>query len=97
MEVHHHSHTSRKKWTRYFWEFLMLFLAVTLGFIVENKREHIIEGHRAKDYAKALVSDLAADTASLSQDLTSLVARIRVQDTLESILIRKLSGEKIPG
>jgi hypothetical protein len=25
MEVHHHSHTARKKWTHYFWEFIMLF------------------------------------------------------------------------
>ena len=28
MEVHAHSHTPGKKWTHYFWEFLMLFLAV---------------------------------------------------------------------
>jgi len=28
MEVHHHSHTTRCKWTHYFWEFLMLFLSV---------------------------------------------------------------------
>jgi len=40
MEVHAHSHTERKKWTHYFWEFFMLFLAVTLGFLVENQREH---------------------------------------------------------
>jgi hypothetical protein len=38
MEVHQHSHTPRKKWHHYFWEFLMLFLAVTLGFLVENQR-----------------------------------------------------------
>jgi hypothetical protein len=25
MEVHAHSHTPEKKWTHYFWEFLMLF------------------------------------------------------------------------
>ena len=48
MEVHHHSHTARKKWTHYFWEFFMLFLAVTLGFFVENQREHYIEGQREK-------------------------------------------------
>ena len=24
MEIHAHSHTARKKWTHYFWEFLML-------------------------------------------------------------------------
>ena len=48
MEVHTHTHTARKKWTHYFWEFLMLFLAVTLGFFVENQREHLIEHGREK-------------------------------------------------
>lgn len=24
MEVHHHSHTPRQRWTHYFWEFFML-------------------------------------------------------------------------
>ena len=28
MEVHAHTHTARKKWTHYFWEFLMLFAVV---------------------------------------------------------------------
>ncbi len=28
MEVHAHTHSPRRKWTHYFWEFLMLFLAV---------------------------------------------------------------------
>lgn len=42
MEVHHHSHHP-KKWKEYFLEFLMLFLAVTLGFLAENYRETYIE------------------------------------------------------
>src|SRR5512138_3643701 len=65
MEVHHHSHTAdpdshrgRKKWTHYFWEFLMLFLAVTAGFFVENLREHIIEDQRTKRYMKGLLIDI---------------------------------------
>jgi hypothetical protein len=48
MEVHHHAHTARKKWTHYFWEFLMLFVAVFCGFLAENygkllsiKKRHI--------------------------------------------------------
>ena len=53
MEVHAHSHTARKKWTHYFWEFLMLFLAVTLGFLVENQREHYIEHETSKKYMLA--------------------------------------------
>ena len=36
MEVHHHAHHEGKKnWKSYFWEFLMLFLAVFCGFLAE--------------------------------------------------------------
>ena len=73
MEVHHHSqpsdpdiHRGRKKWTHYFWEFLMLFLAVTLGFLVENQREHYIENVRAKEFSKSLVQDLQNDTTAIN-------------------------------
>src|SRR5687768_10481992 len=44
MEVHHHPHVHHStKWKSYLYEFLMLFLAVTAGFFVENQREHYIE------------------------------------------------------
>ena len=69
MEVHAHTHPEhsgpRKKWTHYFWEFLMLFLAITLGFLVENQREHYVEHNRAKDYAKSLIEDLSEDTTEM--------------------------------
>jgi hypothetical protein len=67
MEVHAHTHTARKKWTHYFWEFLMLFLAVTLGFFVENQREHYIEHQRAEIYAASMKANLQVDTAELIQ------------------------------
>ena len=67
MEVHHHSHTTRKKWTHYFWEFLMLFLAVFLGFMAENQREHVVEQMRAKAYAQNLLMDLQRDTADIKR------------------------------
>src|SRR4030095_6080940 len=93
MEVHHHSHlasgethTERKKWTHYFWEFLMLFLAVTLGFFVENQREHYIEHLRAKQYASFLYSDLIKDTTNLSQRIEYMASGIKKIDTLISIL-----------
>ena len=66
MEVHHHPHTSRKKWTHYFWEFLMLFLAVFCGFLAENFREHKVEHQREKKFIRSLVSDLETDTTRLS-------------------------------
>ena len=67
MEVHHHPdlHHKKKKWKEYFLEFLMIFLAVTLGFIAENIRESISEHERAKVFAASMLKDLEADTAQL--------------------------------
>jgi len=67
MEVHHHSHTSRKKWTNYFWEFLMLFLAVFCGFLAEYQLEHKIEKDRAKQYIISVYEDLKNDTVRINQ------------------------------
>ena len=61
MEVHAHTHTARKKWTHYFWEFLMLFLAVSLGFYAENLREGILHKKEVKTHMNSLVSDLQTD------------------------------------
>ena len=67
MEVHHHAHTARQKWTHYFWEFLMLFLAVFCGFLAEYQLEHKIEKDRAKEYANLLLEDLKSDSAYVDQ------------------------------
>src|SRR5262245_48730154 len=65
MEVHHHAHTSRKKWTHYLWEFLMLFLAVFCGFLAEYQLEHKIEHQREKQYVRSLVNDIRSDINQL--------------------------------
>jgi hypothetical protein len=96
MEVHTHTHTARKKWTHYFWEFFMLFLAVTLGFFVENQREHLIEHKRANAFAASMLNDLKDDTANLR----SLEKRYRYAasniDTF-LLLVENNNIEKIPG
>ena len=61
MEVHAHSHTERKKWTHYFWEFLMLFMAVFCGFLAEYQLEHKIEKDREKQFMRSLVRDIKKD------------------------------------
>lgn len=86
MEVHHHSHTERKKWTHYFWEFFMLFLAVTLGFLVENQREHYIEEHRAHEFAESLVADLKSDTANLNNYLKEIDFVVPRIDTFRAMV-----------
>ena len=86
MEVHAHSHTDRKKWTHYFWEFFMLFLAVTLGFLVENQREHYIEHKREVEYIRTMVEDLKEDTGSFNRLIQiNLVANEKI-DTLIALL-----------
>jgi hypothetical protein len=69
MEVHTHTHTPRKKWTHYFWEFLMLFLAVFCGFLAEYQLEHKIEKDREKQYANSLYEDLKIDTFALKESM----------------------------
>lgn len=69
MEVHSHKHTERKKWAHYFWEFLMLFLAVFCGFIAENIREHQVEKVREKQYMRALLIDVIEDTVELNKSI----------------------------
>src|SRR5512138_2043756 len=82
MEVHAHTHTKRKKWTHYLWEFLMLFLAVFAGFLAENQREHYVEHKREKQYMRSMVSDLAADTATINRAIPSREDRISAIDSV---------------
>jgi|KBSSwiStaDraftv2_1062776.scaffolds.fasta_scaffold59348_3 hypothetical protein len=92
MEVHHHSHTERKKWTHYLWEFLMLFLAVFCGFLAENQREHLVEHKREKQYIQNLLQDLKRDSTALAQE-TRLRKRRSMQ--ADSLIMELDSTDKI--
>ena len=70
MEVHHHAHDPaaphhKKNWKSYFWEFLMLFLAVFCGFLAEYQLEHKIEKDRAAELAKSFYEELKVDSAAV--------------------------------
>ena len=93
MEVHAHTHTARKKWTHYFWEFLMLFLAVFCGFLAEYQLEHKIEKDREKQFIQSFIEDLETDTAAINKNL--LFRKIK-GNQLDS-LIDLLSEKKIKG
>jgi hypothetical protein len=86
MEVHHHSHHP-KKWKEYITEFLMLFLAVTLGFFAENQREHLIEGDREKQYMQSLYEDLKKDTTILNNLIRYDTFQTAKLDTTNQLLI----------
>jgi hypothetical protein len=95
MEVHHHSHHP-KKWKEYLTEFLMLFLAVTLGFFAENQREHLIEGDREKQYMQSLYEDLKKDTTILNNLIRYDTFQTAKLDTTNQLLIENnWNAEKI--
>ncbi len=67
MEVHHQSHTPRKNWRHYLFEFLMLFLAVFFGFLAQWQLERTIEHERENQFMHSMAEDLKRDTAQLSR------------------------------
>ena len=86
MEVHHHSHTSRKKWAHYFWEFLMLFFAVFCGFLAEYQLEHKIEKDRERQFMKGMLEDLSADTIMMNSTMEFAAQISKGLDSLQSNL-----------
>ena len=85
MEVHHHSHHP-KKWKEYITEFVMLFLAVSLGFMAENIREHQIEKHREIAYLQNVHEDLKLDLINIDNVINSNTIRLQAMDTLFTII-----------
>src|SRR5580693_3122253 len=61
MEVHHHPQVEKKTFKEYFLEFLMIFLAVSMGFFAESLREKISDGKQVDEYVHSMVSDLKND------------------------------------
>ncbi|MEY4432579.1 MAG: hypothetical protein RLZZ44_709 [Bacteroidota bacterium] len=84
MEVHH-PHHAPKNWKEYLSEFLMLFLAVTLGFFVENYREHVVERQREKEYLSLIVKDLKMDIKMVDSNLYHRQIRAKICDDFTKI------------
>jgi hypothetical protein len=95
MEVHHHGHVhADKKWKEYLFQFLMLFLAITLGFLVENLREHYIENKRAKVLAVSLIEDLKSDITEIDSSISNLNSVIGKSDTVTNELAKPQSRRR---
>lgn len=85
-----HAHELHKApghgWKHYFFEFFMLFLAITLGFFVENQREHFVEHKREKEYIHSMIEDLKLDTAGFSADNLDRIVAIKAYDSVILLL-----------
>jgi hypothetical protein len=74
----------------------MLFLAVFCGFLAENQREHFVEAHRAKEYAKSLLNDLQQDTIELRGAVRYVNYFKSAFDSMESIYSRNHTSAIFP-
>jgi hypothetical protein len=99
MEVHHHSdlHHKKKNFKEYFLEFLMIFLAVAMGFFAESLREHIIEGKSEEKYAQTLYEDLKVDTTLLDAAIREKIFVIPKIDTFRMLVHTKAIDELSSG
>ena len=99
MEVHAHTHTARKKWTHYLWEFLMLFLAVFCGFLAEYMLEHKIEKEKEKQFITSLITDLKDDVKNLDTMIAFDHRGVAKLDTLINLLnsppLAKQNGDQL--
>ncbi len=82
MEVHHHPHVEKKNFKEYFLEFLMIFLAVTLGFFAEGLRENISDHAKEKEYISSMMHDLRDDTSSITRTVNELTYVSKHTDTM---------------
>ena len=97
MEVHHHAHDPaaphpKKNWKSYFWEFLMLFLAVFCGFLAEYQLEHKIEKERAVKYMHDMVENIKYDTIRYNRNLENNVLLGKQLDSLRAEISEAIKG-----
>ncbi len=93
MEVHHHPNVEKKNFKEYLLEGLMIFLAVTMGFIAESLREHMVDKHREKEYMKEIVENLAYDTIRCTVNAVNNIALLKGIDSLRNELKQALAGK----
>jgi hypothetical protein len=82
MEVHHHPHVEKKNFKEYFLEFIMIFLAVTLGFFAENIRESIKDKKQLHEYIESMVNDLQSDTSLYHSAVEYNLSHCRIIDSI---------------
>ncbi|HEV8084929.1 MAG TPA: hypothetical protein VGP55_17095 [Chitinophagaceae bacterium] len=109
MEVHHHPDLDHKKknFKEYFFEFLMIFLAVSMGFIAENIREYFSNNAKEREYINSLVKNLQDDSTHLTHTVSENLEKLgklnkvmnlsskNISDTLNRRLFYKYAIESI--
>jgi hypothetical protein len=95
MEVHHHPQVEKKKFKEYFLEFLMIFLAVTMGFFAENIREFISDREKEHVDINSLVKNLSSDSVMVESSVEAIDhVKIKMDTLMQLIRSGKYSTEQ---
>lgn len=97
MEVHHHPdlHHKEKHFKEYFLEFLMIFLAVTMGFFAENIREHFVESKIASQNLEDFRNDLLQNGNQFKYEINTYSGMIPIYDSIVSIFYAKNENKEL--
>ena len=87
MEIPYQIHVHHDKRLKdYLFDFFILFLAVTLGFFVENQRKYYSDQQKEKDYVRSLIQDLKEDTIKINYMIGGNNTMVTGLDSLINIL-----------
>ena len=79
----------------YFYEGLMIFFAVSLGFIAENIRDTVAERNKERVLMESIITNLKIDTAALNVVIEGNLKKNRVFDSLIVLTNEDLSDTVI--
>jgi hypothetical protein len=89
MEVHHHPKVEKKNFKEYLLEGLMIFLAVTMGFIAENIREHFTDVRTEKEYLSSFKQQLLINKEQFTDLQNSFIDYKPALDSLANLFFSK--------
>jgi hypothetical protein len=79
----------KKTWSKYVFEFIMVFLAVFFGFMAENFREEMQEERYSQELAKSFYQELILDSTRLHDVLTRRPENEKAIRLLKNYIIDK--------
>jgi len=92
MEVHHHPDIRKKNFKEYFFEGLMIFMAVTMGFFAEKLRENLSDHSKEKEFIISMIEDTRTDIANIQKTIDLNKIRVLKLDTIANICFNFGSG-----
>ena len=79
------NHSGKKSWKGYLLDFVMLFLAVSLGFMADNFRERASERSKEIEYIRSMIEDVEEDQVNIRAAIDVNTQKIKGLDSLLNI------------